>query len=159
MGVGRVELELFQKHYPLTVENFRCLCTGEKGRGSKLHIEGSSFHRVITDFMIQGGDTTRGNGKGGESIYGKAFKDEWDNGIVDHSKPFLLSMANRGKNTNGSQFFITLIPCPHLDGKNVCFGQVKSGEEIIKAIEAVGSDSGKTSQVVRISKSGEVDTS
>merc|ERR1712032_344781 len=120
-AAGQVEIELFAKVCPKTAENFRCLCTGEKGKGASgkpLCYKGSSFHRIIPGFMCQGGDFTRGNGTGGESIYGNKFADEWDQGIVQHSKPMLLSMANAGPNTNGSQFFLTVARTPHLDGKH-----------------------------------------
>ena len=157
---GRIEMELFAKHYPKTAENFRALCTGEKGvgrAGKPLHFKGSSFHRVIPGFMCQGGDFTRGNGTGGESIYGEKFDDEFDNGVVGHSRPFLLSMANAGPNTNGSQFFLTTARTPHLDGKHVVFGKVVAGEEVVKAVEAVGSGSGRTSRPVVIVGCGEVE--
>ena len=107
--------------------------------------------------MCQGGDFTRGNGTGGESIYGEKFDDEFDNGVVGHSRPFLLSMANAGPNTNGSQFFLTTARTPHLDGKHVVFGKVVAGEEVVKAVEAVGSGSGRTSRPVVIVGCGEVE--
>ncbi|KAL7671647.1 hypothetical protein ACOME3_006538 [Neoechinorhynchus agilis] len=125
---GRIVFELFKDVCPRTCENFRALCTGERGLGlnsyKKLCFKNSKFHRVIKDFMVQGGDITEGNGTGGESVYGGVFADE--NFDVMHDRPFLLSMANRGKNTNGSQFFITTIEAPHLNGKNVAFGHVSS---------------------------------
>ena len=158
-SAGRIEMQLFAKHYPKTAENFRALCTGEKGvgkSGKKLHFEGSSFHRVIPGFMCQGGDFTRGNGTGGESIYGEKFDDEFENGVVGHTEKFLLSMANAGPNTNGSQFFLTTSRTPHLDGKHVVFGRVTAGEAVVDAIEAVGSGSGRTSRPVVISASGQL---
>ena len=159
-SAGRIEIELFQAVCPKTVENFRALCTGEKGTGRSgkpLHFKGSTFHRVIPGFMCQGGDFTRGNGTGGESIYGEKFDDEFDKGVIGHTKPFLLSMANAGPNTNGSQFFLTTASTPHLDGKHVVFGQVVGGEDVVRAIEAVGSSSGRTSASVVISACGEVE--
>jgi len=160
-AAGQVEIELFAKVCPKTAENFRCLCTGEKGTGSSgkpLSYKGSSFHRIIPGFMCQGGDFTRGNGTGGESIYGSKFADEWEKGVVQHSKPMLLSMANAGPNTNGSQFFLTVARTPHLDGKHVVFGQVVTGEEVVRSIEAVGSAQGKPKKQVIISDCGEVKT-
>ncbi|VVT51672.1 uncharacterized protein SAPINGB_P003174 [Magnusiomyces paraingens] len=136
---GKVIFELFNDIVPKTAENFRALCTGEKGvgkLGKPLFFKGSTFHRVIKGFMIQGGDFTAGNGTGGESIYGEKFEDEnLDTSTLKHDRPFLLSMANAGPNTNGSQFFVTTVPTQHLDGKHVIFGQVLSGKSVIRAVE------------------------
>jgi peptidylprolyl isomerase len=155
---GRVEMELFADTCPKTAENFLQLCVGAKGKsGRMLHFKGSSFHRVIPNFMCQGGDFTAGNGTGGESIYGGKFDDETFEGKAGkHFGPGTLSMANAGKNTNGSQFFICTAPTPHLDGKHVVFGQVVKGYDVIKKIEAVGSRSGRTSSKVTISDCGKV---
>ncbi|XP_018607016.1 NK-tumor recognition protein isoform X1 [Scleropages formosus] len=141
--VGRIVFQLFSDICPKTSKNFLCLCTGEKGTGKTtgkyLCYKGSTFHRVVKNFMIQGGDFTEGNGKGGESIYGGYFEDE--NFTLKHDRAFLLSMANRGKDTNGSQFFITTKTAPHLDGVHVVFGLVISGFEVIKQIECLKTDS------------------
>uniref|UniRef100_A0A8C6XIE9 peptidylprolyl isomerase n=1 Tax=Naja naja TaxID=35670 RepID=A0A8C6XIE9_NAJNA len=141
--VGRIIFQLFSDVCPRTCKNFLCLCTGEKGigkkTGKKLCYKGSTFHRVVKSFIIQGGDFSEGNGKGGESIYGGYFKDE--NFILKHDRAFLLSMANRGKHTNGSQFFITTKPAPHLDSVHVVFGLVISGFEVIEQIENLKTDS------------------
>merc|ERR1719229_966726 len=155
---GRIVMELRADVAPKTAENFRCLCTGEKGTGPSgkpLHFKGSTFHRVIPDFMCQGGDFTRGNGTGGESIYGAKFADE--NFKLRHNKKGILSMANAGPNTNGSQFFITTVPTPHLDGAHVVFGEVVEGYEVVQAIEGVGTGSGQTRQKVMIEDCGEIE--
>ncbi|XP_040295972.1 peptidyl-prolyl cis-trans isomerase G isoform X3 [Bufo bufo] len=156
---GRVIFELFADICPKTCDNFRCLCTGEKGIGKitqkPLHYKNGMFHRVVKEFMIQGGDFSEGNGRGGESIYGGFFEDE--NFSVKHNKEFLLSMANRGKDTNGSQFFITTKPTPHLDGLHVVFGQLISGQEVIREIESQKTDaSSRPTAEVRIQNCGEL---
>lgn len=154
---GRIVMELFDEIVPKTAENFRALCTGEMGNGragKPLHYKGSIFHRIIPGFMAQGGDFTRGNGTGGESIYGEKFPDE--NFQKKHDRPGLLSMANAGPNTNGSQFFLTFTPTEWLDGKHVVFGQVVDGLDILARLESLGSQSGKTKVPIEISDCGQI---
>ena len=153
-SAGRIVMNLY-KDTPKTSENFRALCTGEKGIGNSgkpLHFKGCPFHRIIPGFMAQGGDFTLGDGRGGESVYGNKFEDE--NFILKHTKPMLLSMANAGPNTNGSQFFITFAATPWLDGRHVVFGEVLEGEDVVKDLERIGSGSGKTSKKAVIVDSG-----
>lgn len=154
---GRVVMELRADVTPKTAENFRALCTGEKGvgqAGKPLHFKGSTFHRIIPEFMCQGGDFTRGNGTGGESIYGMKFEDE--NFQLKHTGPGLLSMANAGPGTNGSQFFLTTVATPWLDGKHVVFGSVVEGMDVVSAMEQVGTRSGQTTKPVAIADCGQL---
>ena len=154
--LGRIVMGLYGNVAPRTCANFKHLCLGDKGTtgaGVPLHYKGSTFHRVIPNFMCQGGDFTRGDGTGGESIYGETFADETFR--VKHSKVGLLSMANAGPGTNGSQFFLTTSVVPHLDGKHVVFGEVVEGyEDVVKKMEALGSAGGKTSADITIADCG-----
>jgi len=158
-AAGRVEFELFSSVTPKTAENFRALSTGETGNGKSgkpLWFKSSAFHRIIPGFMCQGGDITRGNGMGGESIYGSTFEDEWEKGVIKHTEPGLLSMANRGKNTQSSQFFITTQATSWLDNKHVVFGRVVGGMDVVRKMEAQGSGGGSPAKAVRIADSGEL---
>eukprot|EP00076_Gallus_gallus_P036911 XP_025002449.1 E3 SUMO-protein ligase RanBP2-like isoform X25 [Gallus gallus] len=148
--LGRITMELFANIVPRTAENFRALCTGEKGFGFK----NTTFHRIVSDFICQGGDITNHDGTGGRSIYGEAFEDE--NFEVKHTGPGLLSMANRGRDTNNSQFFITLKKAEHLDFKHVVFGFVKDGMDVVKKIESFGSPKGLVNGRVVITDCGQI---
>jgi len=153
VDVGRIVIELFTKFVPKTAENFRQLCLRPKGQGYK----GTTFHRIIPGFMVQGGDFTNGDGTGGRSIYGPTFPDEFDKGFISHAEPFLLSMANAGPDTNGSQFFITTSKPLYLDDKHVVFGKVISGQDLVTRIDKCGSDSGTPSKKVTVVHCGEIE--
>ncbi|KAJ8297819.1 hypothetical protein KUTeg_024350 [Tegillarca granosa] len=156
--IGRIVFELFKHKVPKTAENFRALCTGEKGIGKTtnlpLHYKGCPFHRIIKDFMIQGGDFSNKDGTGGESIYGEKFEDEGFH--FEHDKPGYLSMANAGPNTNGSQFFITTKDCNHLNGKHVIFGKVLKGMGVVRELEDVEKEGEKPVKLCVISDCGEL---
>ena len=154
---GRIVFGLFGDTVPKTVKNFSTLTDGSAGvgnAGKPLHFKSSKFHRIIPGFMAQGGDFTRGNGTGGESIYGDKFADE--NFTLHHSKGYLLSMANAGPNTNGSQFFITFKETPWLNGRHTVFGEVLEGKDVVDAMEKVGSGSGKVTKEVVIADCGKL---
>lgn len=146
-------MELFQDKVPRTVLNFLTLTTG-RAENKNMYYKGTKFHRIIPGFCIQGGDYENGDGTGGSSIYGKYFEDE--NFIFKHDKPGLLSMANSGPNTNGSQFFITLGYAPHLDNSHVVFGCVRDGMDIVKKMEQYGTESGKPLDVIKIIRCGQL---
>lgn len=167
--IGRITFKLYFNFVPKTAENFRSLCTGEKGKGNSgkpLHYKDSIFHRIIPKFMLQGGDFTKFDGTGGESIYGEKFEDEpylsppasqQEHGKHGkHSRPGLLSMANAGPGTNGSQFFITTEPAAHLDGKHVVFGEVLEGMDVVRQLENVETKSDRPKQDCRIANCGEL---
>ena len=148
--IGRIEIQLHNDITPLTAENFRSLCVGDKGYTYK----GCNFHRVIPNFMLQTGDITNFNGTGGMSIYGTSFNDE--NFILKHTEPGILSMANAGPNTNSSQFFITTVATPWLNGRHVVFGKVINGMKVVKIIETYGSQSGQTNATIIIGDCGQL---
>ena len=160
-AAGRIVMGLYGKTVPKTVENFRALCACDKGevvegpnQGKALCYKGTKFHRVIPSFMIQGGDFTHGNGMGGESIYGAKFEDE--NFKLKHTGEGILSMANSGPGTNGSQFFLCTVKTAWLDGRHVVFGKVIEGMDVVRDVEAVGSQGGSTSAEVTVADSGEL---
>merc|ERR1712086_65931 len=159
-ATGRCTFELYADACPKTAENFRALCTGEKGStpgGKPLHFKNCAFHRIIKNFMCQGGDFSKGNGTGGESIYGAEFADETFSGKCGKHTGFgCLSMANAGPNTNGSQFFICVADTPWLDGKHVVFGKLIDGADTLKKMEAAGSSQGQTSKPVVIADCGQL---
>lgn len=160
---GRIEMELFNSITPKTADNFYHLCTGSKGMGKcgkPLHFKNSKFHRIIPGFMAQGGDFQNGDGTGGESIYGSKFEDEFDEkaGFVSHSEKYVLSMANSGSNSNGSQFFITFVNTSFLDGKHVVFGQVVKGAETVEAMQKQGSQTGSVAAEVIVQDCGALDS-
>ncbi|EGB11500.1 hypothetical protein AURANDRAFT_21288 [Aureococcus anophagefferens] len=157
LPLGRIVVELRADVCPLTCENFRALCTGEKGTGRNrkaLHYKGSRIHRVVPNFMVQGGDFTRNNGTGGESIFGMKFADE--NFHLKHGGAGVLSMANAGPNTNGSQFFLCTAAAPWLDGKHVVFGQVVRGMDVLKQVEMLGNPDGTPSEPITIIECGQL---
>ncbi|KAH0794205.1 cyclophilin-type peptidyl-prolyl cis-trans isomerase-2, Bmcyp-2 [Histomonas meleagridis] len=157
MQAGKIIIELFADRVPKTAENFRMLCTGEKGvgrSGEKLHYKGCKFHRIIPHFIIQSGDFIANDGSQNESIYGQRFDDE--NFVVKHDQPGIVSMANSGRNTNGGQFFITLVKAQWLDNHHVAFGKVIEGMNVVEMIQAAGSSNGVPKQNIIISDCGEI---
>jgi peptidylprolyl isomerase len=152
-----VVIELLADQVPRTAENFRMLCTGEKGvgrSGAKLHYKGCKFHRIIPHFLVQSGDFIANDGSQNESVYGPRFEDEKFS--VRHDQPGIVSMANSGRNSNGGQFFITLVKAPWLDGRHVAFGRVIEGMDIIELIQAAGTSSGTPKQSIQIADCGEI---
>lgn len=156
-AAGKITIELFSDKVPKTAENFRLLCTGEKGvgrSGAKLHYKGCRFHRIIPHFIVQSGDFIANDGTQNESVYGQRFEDE--NFSVKHSEPGIVSMANSGRNSNGSQFFITLSKASWLDSRHVAFGRVIEGLDIVELIQAAGTSDGTPKQQILISDCGEI---